>query len=123
MALPIQDPQACDELQDVLLFISRQTAERHAETPCAALLTTPIVTESNSRRHTSPSIRQEYGLEYGSAPYSAVDEPLSGRRNYDTASDVTLGDNLLSLLRRQQVSFWDLRGDAQGQSLTCHPCL
>ena len=119
MELPIQDPQACDELQDVLLFISRQTAQRHAETPCAVLLTTPIGTEPK----TSPVIGLEYGLEYGSAPDLAVDEPRSDRRNYDTASDVILGDNLQSLLRRRQVSFWALRGDAQGQLLTCHPCL
>ena len=124
MALPIHDSQACgDELQDVLLFISRQTAERHAETPCAVLLTTPIGTEPHSRRQTSPSIGLEYGLEYGSAPDSAVAKPRSDHRNYDTASDATLRDNLLSLLRRQQVSFWALRGDAQGQSLTCHLCL
>ena len=121
VGLPIQDPQACDELQDVLLFISRQTAERHAETECAMILKprTPISTEPNSRARTSLSI----GLEYGSAPDSAVDEPRSDHRNYETASDGTVGDNLLSLLRRQQVSFWTLRGDAQGQSRTCHLCL
>ncbi len=77
------------------------------------LLTTPIGTEPHSRRHTSPSIGLEYGLEYGSAPDSAFAKPRSDHRNYDTASDATLRDNLLSLLQRQQVSCRALRGDAQ----------
>jgi hypothetical protein len=124
MALPFPDPQACDELQDILLFISRQNAERHADTPCTVLfgvsdsmaamqtaestttldIQTPIGTEPILRRN-SLSI----GLEYWSASESEIDEPRS---------DVTLVDNLLSLLRRQQVSFGALRGHAQSES----PC-
>ena len=126
MALPIPEPQACEELQDILLFISRQTAERHADTPCTVLfgvsdsvaamqtaeststldILTPIGTEP-ILRHNPLSI----GLEYWSASESEIEEPRLD-------SDVTLVDNLLSLLWRQQVSFGALRGHAQSES----PC-